>query len=70
MDFLADYEAPVLSVEGGTEFVGGIAGASLGGDFGSMFKSTPYSIDITAPVWAIDLALPGGRPTEHEHQRL
>ena len=37
---------------------GGIAGASLGGDFGSMFKSTSYSIDVTAPVWAIDLALP------------
>ena len=58
LDFLADYEAPVLSIEGGTEFVGGIAGASLGGDFGSMFKSTSYSIDVTAPVWAIDLALP------------
>ena len=62
LDFLADYEAPVLSIEGGTEFVGGIAGASLGGDFGSMFKSTPYSIDITAPVWAIDLALPAVGP--------
>ena len=58
LDFLADFEAPVLSIDGGTEFVGGIAGASLGGDFGSMFKSTPYSVDITAPVWAIDLALP------------
>ena len=62
LDFLADFEAPVLSIEGGTEFVGGIAGASLGGDFGSMFKSTPYSIDITAPVWAIDLALPATGP--------
>ena len=62
LDVLADYEAPVLSIEGGTEFIGGIAGASLGGDFGSMFKSTPYSIDITAPVWAIDLALPAVGP--------
>jgi hypothetical protein len=62
LDFLADFEAPVLSIEGGTEFVAGIAGASLGGDFGSMFKSTPYSIDITAPVWAIDLALPAVGP--------
>ena len=62
LDFLADYEAPVLSIEGGTEFVGGIAGASLGGDFGSMFKSTPYSVDVTAPVWAIDLALPAVGP--------
>ena len=70
LDFLADYEAPVLSIEGGTEFVGGIAGASLGGDFGSMFKSTSYSIDVTAPVWAIDLALPAVGPPEHEHQRL
>jgi hypothetical protein len=60
LTFLADYEAPELGIVGGTEFVGGIAGASLGGDFGSMFKSTPYSIDITAPVWAIDLALPAG----------
>ena len=62
LDFLADFEAPVLSIEGGTEFVAGIAGASLGGDFGSMYKTTPYSIDITAPVWAIDLALPATGP--------
>ena len=62
LDFLADFEAPVLSIEGGTEFVGGIAGASLGGDFGSMYKSTPYSVDVTAPVWAIDLALPAVGP--------
>ena len=34
LDFLADYEAPVLSIESGTEFVAGIAGATLGGDFG------------------------------------
>ena len=39
----------------GTSFVPGIAGASLGGDFGSMFKSTPYTVDITAPVLAVDL---------------
>ena len=58
LDFLADYEAPHLSIVGGPEFVGGIAGGSLGGDFGSMYKTTPYGIDITAPVWAIDLALP------------
>jgi hypothetical protein len=55
LNFLADFEAPVLSVVGGREFVAGIAGASLGGDFGSMYKSTAYGTDITAPVWAIDL---------------
>ena len=60
LDFLADFEAPVLSVVGGPEFVAGIAGATLGGDFGSMFKSTAYGTDITAPVWAIDLVLPPG----------
>ncbi|RPI09964.1 MAG: M28 family peptidase, partial [Actinobacteria bacterium] len=32
----------------------------LGGDFGSMFKSTSYELDITAAVWAIDLVLPPG----------
>ena len=69
LDFLADFEAPVLSIVGGTEFVGGIAGASLGGDFGSMFKSTPYSVDITAPVCAIDLVLLPRGP-EHEQQWL
>jgi Zn-dependent M28 family amino/carboxypeptidase len=57
LDFLADWEAPVLSA-GGTDFVGGIAGASLGGDFGSMYKTTPYAIDVAAPVFAVDLALP------------
>ena len=62
LDFLADFEPPVLDIVGGTEFVAGIAGASLGGDFGSMFKRTPYSVDITAPVWAIDLALPAVGP--------
>jgi hypothetical protein len=62
LDFLADFEAPALSIEGGTEFIGGIAGATLGGDFGSMFKTTPYSIDVSAPVWAVDLALPAVGP--------
>ena len=60
LSFLADWEQPVLSIEGGQSFVPGIAGASLGGDFGSMFMSTPYGTDITAPVWAIDLVLPPG----------
>jgi hypothetical protein len=60
LTFLADFEAPVLSVVGGQEFVAGIAGAGPGGDFGSMFKSTAYGTDITAPVWAIDLVLPPG----------
>ena len=60
LDFLADFEPPVLSIRRGERFVPGIAGASLGGDFGSMFKSTPYGTDITAPVWAIDLVLPPG----------
>jgi hypothetical protein len=60
LSFLADFEAPILSVAGGPEFIAGIAGATLGGDFGSMFKSTPYGTDITAPVWAIDLVLPPG----------
>jgi Zn-dependent M28 family amino/carboxypeptidase len=60
LDFLADFEPPVLGITSGTQFVPGIAGGSLGGDFGSMFKSTPYGTDITAPVWAIDLVLPPG----------
>src|SRR5688500_10290553 len=62
LDFLADFEAPVLDVVGGTSFVPGIAGASLGGDFGSMYKSTPYTVDIIAPVFAVDLALPPTGP--------
>jgi len=62
LDFLADFEPPVLDVVGGTSFVPGIAGASLGGDFGSMFKSTSYTVDITAPVFAVDLALPPTGP--------
>jgi len=62
LDLLADYEQPRLGIVGGTQFVAGIAGAQFGGDFGSMYKSTPYSLDITAPVWAIDLALPAVGP--------
>ena len=56
LDFLADFTPPVLAVVSGgpaTEFVPGIAGGELGGDFGSMYNST--STDVTAPVWAIDL---------------
>jgi Zn-dependent M28 family amino/carboxypeptidase len=60
LDFLADYEAPVLDIRGGPRFVPGIFGAVPGGDFGSMYKTTPYGTDITAPVWAIDLVLPPG----------
>ena len=60
LTFIADFEAPVLEIVDGTSFVAGIAGASLGGDFGSMFKSTPYELDITTAVWAIDLVLPPG----------
>ena len=69
LTFIADFEAPVLEIVDGTSFVGGIAGASLGGDFGSMFKSTPYELDITTAVWAIDLVLPPAA-TEHQHERL
>jgi hypothetical protein len=57
LGFLADWQAPVLDVVGGPALVPGIAGAAPGGDFGSMFKSTTYGVDTTAPVWAIDLAL-------------
>ncbi|WP_040492718.1 M20/M25/M40 family metallo-hydrolase [Ilumatobacter nonamiensis] len=57
LGFLADWQAPILEVVGGPALVPGIAAAQLGGDFGSMFKSTAYGIDTTAPVWAIDLAL-------------
>jgi hypothetical protein len=53
LDFLADFTPPVLAPVGGEAYVPGIAGASLGGDFGSMYNS--QSTDITAPVWAIDL---------------
>ena len=57
LGFIADWQAPILDVVGGPSLVPGIAGAAPGGDFGSMFKSTPYGVDTTAPVWAIDLAL-------------
>jgi len=60
LDLLADYRPPVLSIRGGTRFVPGIAGGQFGGDFGSMYLPTPYGVDITAPVWAIDLVLPPG----------
>ena len=50
----------MLAVEGGDAFVPGIAGASLGGDFGSMYNSR--STDITEPVWAIDLNLDPAAP--------
>jgi hypothetical protein len=52
LDFLADWTPPALGVVSGgpaREYVPGIAGGSLGGDFGSMFGS--QSTDITrAPV--------------------
>jgi hypothetical protein len=60
LTFLADWEAPVLDVVNGPELVPGIGGAQFGGDFGSMFKSTTYGVDVTAPVWAADLVLPPG----------
>lgn len=53
---LADWQAPILDVVGGASLVPGIAGAAPGGDFGSMFKFSPYGVDTTAPLWAIDLA--------------
>ena len=58
LTFLADFTPPELDVVGGREFVPGIGGAQFGGDFGSMFKSTPYGVDVTAPVWAADIVLP------------
>ena len=63
LDLLADYPPPALGVASGgpaRQYVPGIAGASLGGDFGSMFGS--QSTDITAPVWAIDLNLDPSAP--------
>jgi Zn-dependent M28 family amino/carboxypeptidase len=59
LDFLADFKAPVLTVVTPGHrraFIPGIAGAILGGDFGSMVGSP--STDITATVWAVDLNLP------------
>jgi hypothetical protein len=46
----------LFDVVGGPSLVPGIAGAAPGGDFGSMFKFSPYGVDTTAPLWAIDLA--------------
>jgi hypothetical protein len=63
LDFLADFTPPRLGVVSGgaaREYVPGIAGGSLGGDFGSMFNS--QSTNITAPVWAIDLNLDPAAP--------
>jgi hypothetical protein len=63
LNFLADFTPPALGVVSGgpaRPYVPGIAGASLGGDFGSMFGS--QSTDITAPVWAIDLNLDPAAP--------
>ena len=63
LDFLADFTPPVLTVTAGgpaKAFVPGIAGASFGGDFGSMYNSR--STDITAPVFAVDLNLDPGAP--------
>lgn len=34
--FIADWQAPILDLVGGPSLVPGIAGAFLGGDFGSM----------------------------------
>jgi hypothetical protein len=62
LDLLADFEPPQLSIVGGQAFVAGIGGAQFGGDFGSMYKSTPYSVDVTAPVFAVGLALPAVGP--------
>ena len=71
LDFLADYSAPMLAVEGGTEFIGGIAGATLGGDFGSMYKSTPYDVDLRRrrcgrSTWCCRPVRSAG----HQHERL
>jgi Peptidase family M28/PA domain len=63
LDFLADFTPPRLAVTAGgpaRAFVPGIAGGSLGGDFGSMYNSR--STDITAPVFAVDLNLDPAAP--------
>ena len=52
--------ARVVSGGPAREFVPGIAGGSLGGDFGSMYNSR--STDVTRPVWAIDLNLDPSAP--------
>jgi Peptidase family M28/PA domain len=59
LDLLADFTPPELGVVSGgpaRQYVPGIAGASLGGDFGSMYGSQSTDID-RAPIWAIDLNL-------------
>ena len=63
LDFLADFTPPQLAVTAGgpaTAFVPGIAGGSLGGDFGSMYNSR--STNIVAPVFAVDLNLDQAAP--------
>ena len=63
LDFLADFTPPQLAVTAGgpaRAFVPGIAGGSLGGDFGSMYNSR--STNITAPVFAVDLNLDPAAP--------
>ena len=60
LDFLADYSAPILAVGGGTEFVGGIAGATLRRRLRLDVQVDPLRRrHHSAPVWAIDLAAPG-----------
>jgi hypothetical protein len=60
LDALSDWQAPVLDVVGGQSFVPGIFGSVTGGDFGSMYKTTAYAVDVTAPVWVADVVLPPG----------
>ena len=63
LDFLADFTPPQLAVTAGgpvRAFVPGIAGGSLGGDFGSMYNSR--STNIVAPVFAVDLNLDPAAP--------
>jgi hypothetical protein len=62
LTFLADCEAPVLSIVGGTEFVAGIAGSTTGGDFGSMFKSSAYGTNRTQPAKSSALSGPDPAP--------
>jgi Zn-dependent M28 family amino/carboxypeptidase len=59
LDLIADWKAPILNITTPGkrhEFVPGIAGAVLGGDFGTDIGSPP--VDTTAKVWAVDLNLP------------
>lgn len=57
---LGDWKPPVLDVRRGKHYIPGIAGSIPGGDFGSMVNSP--SGDVTAPVWAADLAIPSPAP--------